>query len=87
MFVCAASSTSWISEGCQPAKDEPVRTNKALRNNRFKNQVQELSFKNQEERQESSFAALAGAAPKNIDRPRVKGAFHRLVEQSKAGQD
>jgi len=28
-----------------------------------------------------------GAAPKNIDRPRVKGAFHRSVEQSKAGQD
>jgi hypothetical protein len=27
------------------------------------------------------------AQPKNIDRPRVKGAFHRLIEQLKAGQD
>jgi hypothetical protein len=27
------------------------------------------------------------AQPQNIDRPRVKGAFHRPVEQSKAGQD
>jgi hypothetical protein len=83
MFVCAASSTSWAGEGWV----SQLRDEKALRSNRFWNQIQELSFKNQEERQESSFAVLAGAAPKNIDRPRVKGAFHRLVEQSKAGQD
>jgi hypothetical protein len=26
-------------------------------------------------------------SPKNIDRPRVKRAFHRIVEQTQAGQD
>jgi hypothetical protein len=30
---------------------------------------------------QGAVAVPIGRSPKNIDRPRVKGAFHRLVEQ------
>ncbi len=64
MFVCAASSTSWVSR----LQDEPVRTDKALRSNRFKSQVQD-----QEETAEKQFCCARRRSPKKYRSPSRKG--------------
>jgi hypothetical protein len=70
MFVCAASLTSWASESwVSRLQDEPVRTNKALRNNRFKKPGSGISGRTAGEQ----FCCARRRSPKKYRSPSRKG--------------